>query len=477
LIIEVIIVISGVVAIVSSILYFSLSKKTGGNKHEIAIEALSSIWTKHKNMTISIQELANIWREENSQTNKDNEEVKYNHGEIQDIYDRYVKDKTFSNSPAGDVIREILTLLDEEGDCPSVVNSKGEPESYADKNTYDILAQVPLYKHTINVAENMIKAFRNSAAMLPKVLITALGHDLGKLPSMRKKLYSMGDHPLISITILEGLKGYRELQFKDEISRAITEHHRTPKGVLSESLRNADHLARRMEMAELGLNRKDEDEKEDPTPSDTKEDIKSKVKSAKSDTEEEANTNKSMGIFTEVSSEVNKDIFSPPETEKESEHKSIPKEMPLKWFDSDTFLKELKPFINRLDGSRWRSFSMPNGYVYFQTGVIEEVVKKLGKDDPDVALMDSSREMKRNIMFTVIQKLKREKDAIARGLIKETYFGGNFIVTMTHEKPLKGYYTPFLAEAFSESVSSLEELKAGKLKEITKVEPLITSEE
>jgi len=503
LILEIIIVVAGVTAVVSSLMAMRLSR-TYGDKKTIAIEALSTIWTKHKNITLSLDELVGIWRAANGQVVEKEKEVHYKHPEIQELYERYVRGRTYSNSTSGEVIREILSLLDKEGDCPSVVNTKGEPEGLIAKNTFDALAQIPLYKHALNVAEHMIKAFRNSASMLPKVLITALGHDLGKLPSARSKLYSMGDHPIISITILEGLAGYKELPFRDEISKAILEHHRVTKGLLAEKLKEADHASRRMEMSGVAKeivsdesSQPEQNIKEQAIAPSAKQE-QTTVSSAKQEqaiapSSEQATApsleqatvpsleqvtvpnESSHSVFAEQASQPDADIFSPATSSEAKDKQSIPKEIPLEWFDSEAFLKELKPYINRLWGERWNAFSMPDGYVYFQTGVIEEVAKKLGKNDPNIALMDTSREMKHSVMFSIIQRLKRDKDAIARGLIKDQYFGGRFVITMTDGKTFDGYFTPFVAEAFGEKVSAFEILKQKKLKKIEKVEPMLNA--
>lgn len=464
MVIEAIIIISAVTAVVSTIYVLRIPKRT--KKKEIAIEALSTLWTKHKNITLSIEELVSIWRASNLQDKGEEIEVKYNHPDIQEFYLKYVKDRTYANSPAGRLIIAILKLLDDEGDCPSVVNIKGEPEGLLAKNTYEALAHIPLYRHSLNVAEQMIIAFRNSASMLPKVLITALGHDLGKLPSARKKLYSMGDHPLISITILEGMEGYKELSFKDEISKAIIEHHRVTKGLLSEKLKEADHAARRIEMSLVS--------QEILSDTSEKVSLKSDIndKSKEESREENDGSIQSQSIFTTAEENApDTNIFSPPSSQGTSD--KIPKEIPLEWFDAEKFLGELKKYINRLWGERWSAFSMPNGYIYFQTGVLEEVAKKLGENDSSIALMDTSREMKQSIMFSIVQRLKREKDAIARGLIKDNYFGGKFTITMSNGKTIEGYYTPFVVEAFNEKVSFFEALKQKKLKEIVNVEPSV----
>ncbi|MDA8088819.1 MAG: HD domain-containing protein [Nitrospiraceae bacterium] len=428
------------------------SRKRGWNKKEIALEALSTIWSRHRNSEISLEQLACLWRNHAAQPlPAEAESPVFGHHEIQDFYDEYVKERTFSATPAGTVVREILQLLDLEGDCPSVVNGKGEAEGFTDKNAYDVLAGVKLYRHTLDVAEEMIKAFKGSAAMLPKVLIASLGHDLGKLPSYRKTLYSLGDHPLISVTILEGLPGYAGLPYKDEVNKAIVDHHRYPKGLLGEKLKEADQDARRTEIARNIQDRPAAGEA-DPEPSRPDEPLQPAPKA-------EVNPAEKDSIFITHA--------------KKEKEKVKTKEVPLPWFDAERFLAELKPYINRLDGQRWSAFSMPDGHVYFQAAVLEEASKKLGKGDPDIALMDSDKELKRNILYSAVCLLRREKDAIARGLIKDGFFGGPFIVRMQEGREISSYYTPFNAEAFGEKVSYFEGLKEGKIKEIEEVRPKI----
>ena len=55
--------------------------------------------------------------------------------------------------------------------------------------------------------------------------------------------------------------------------------------------------------------------------------------------------------------EAEKDSVFISHAEKEKEKVSL-KEVPLPWFDAARYLRELKPYINRLDGPRWSAFSM-----------------------------------------------------------------------------------------------------------------------
>ncbi len=434
-----------------------------GDKKEIALEALSSIWTRHKNTEVSLEQLAGIWRIRDIQPQiSGGKKMTFRHPEIQDFYEKYVKGKVFSSTPAGGVVVEILSLLDHEGDCPSVASGNTESDGKMDKNAYDLLAKVPLYQHSLHVAEELLRTFDASAAPSPKILMAALGHDLGKLPSYRKTLYTLGDHPAMSQTILETLEGYKDLPYRDEVSRAIASHHRNPQGVLEEKLKEADMAARRMELAQNVREHRETVTGAGPLASSPLPADRPQVAAPARPATPQAGKDAADNGFATYAPE-KKEIVTL-------------KEIPLAWFDADLFLAELKPYINRLDGARWGAFSMSDGHVYFQAGVIEEAARKLGKGDPDIALMGADRELKRNILYTIICILRREKDAIARGLIKEGYFGGPFIARMKDGREMSFYYTPFNAEAFGETVSYFEGLKEGKIKEIEDVQPKIQKE-
>ena len=466
-----------------------------GNKKEIALEALSAIWARHKNTEISLEQLAGLWRNQTAQPGPAAEGPVFRHPEIQDFYDRYVKGKTADRSasaipagaasPAGGVVKEILGLLDREGDCPSVVNGKGESEGFMDQNAYDLLAKVTLFQHSLDVAEEMIKAFNASGAPSPKILIASLGHDLGKLPSYRKTLYSLGDHPLGSLTILEGLPGWNEIPYKDELKRAIVSHHRNPQGLLEEKLKEADMSARRMELARNVKEHVEQSNRPAPglampeawpppssppaaAPARAPEPAGYPDPARQAEPQTDQGTSPRGTSSQKAAPDSAFAAYAP-----EKKEVVTLREVPLPWFDPDRFLAELKPYINRLDGARWGAFSMPDGHVYFQAGVLEEVVKKLGKGDPDIALMGADRDLKRNILFSVVSLLRREKEAIARGLVKDGYFGGPFIVRMKDGREVSFYYTPFVAEAFGETVSYFEGLKEEKIREIEEVWPKI----
>ena len=78
----------------------------------------------------------------------------------------------------------------------------------------------------------------------------------------------------------------------------------------------------------------------------------------------------------------------------------------------------------------------------------------------------------RQVLFTIVHHLRQESDIIARGLIKDTFFGGYFLVTKKFGKNMRGYYTPFHAEAFG-SIAEMERSKPDMLRDIVKVSPYL----
>jgi len=68
-----------------------------------------------------------------------------------------IEHRSSINGARRDLIIMILTLLDKEGDCPSVVRKhKDEAERIYAEDSYALLETVPLYRHTLTVTRNFI---------------------------------------------------------------------------------------------------------------------------------------------------------------------------------------------------------------------------------------------------------------------------------------------------------------------------------
>ena len=82
----------------------------------------------------------------------------------------------------------------------------------------------------------------------------------------------------------------------------------------------------------------------------------------------------------------------------------------------------------------------------------------------------------RGVLLAIVERLKGEGDIIDRGLIKDGFFGGYFLVSRKIGKRVKGYYTPFHAEPFG-SIAEMESTKPEALRDIERVVPYDGREE
>jgi predicted DNA-binding transcriptional regulator len=121
------------------------------------------------------------------------------------------------------------------------------------------------------------------------------------------------------------------------------------------------------------------------------------------------------------------------------------------------------------------AFSMSNGYVYFQAKALEEVARQQAEQAGamDVVTMAAGDPTMGRVLFTVVDQL-RKNGLIARELIKDQYFGGYFTI-ITGGRAMKGFYTPFHAEAFG-SIAKMEQQKTGILKNFKSVKPFAHKE-
>lgn len=412
---------------------------------------------------IALEELSKIWKPERKEPQKPlsqpvqtaKQDIVFNHEEYTEFFQEHVARLPTASV---EVIRDIMQILDINGDCPSVVKRSGEPDY--PENSFDLLAKVPLWEHSLHVAVEILKTVDKPGAYAAQLLICAFGHDIGKIQSFEKALYSMGDHPKISLVVLNGITGFSELPYRNEVEQAILNHHRAGGGELADRLREADRNARKRELGEsakiLMSSTKDMEGLDlcESVPANTNSKIFMKVK--------------------EPDSAMERIFFSEPETKEEKKPKEA---ADLDWVNIDELLKELDSKINVLKGDRFDAFSMKDGHVYFLTDVFWRVLKKLARahEHDYILLGETDRKLRRNYIFTLVNLL-REKNFVADGLMKNDYFTAPFIVTFKDGTQFKNaFYTPLLNEAFSD-VSELESRKAGKLLDIISVKPKYSEE-
>jgi hypothetical protein len=176
----------------------------------------------------------------------------------------------------------LLAMIEQHGDVPSVVslfdkdNEKIELEKVSitnKKNSYQILKNVKLEQHTLNVIRHIFEiGLKSDKSMVniqaPKMLIAALSHDIGKITNfetlnkihhlnLEEKIFATQHHEFISDLILKNkFPSYKSIDLISEVvkfhhlSIADTEENRVIYS-LGTLLKEADSNARKQEIREF----------------------------------------------------------------------------------------------------------------------------------------------------------------------------------------------------------------------------------
>ena len=418
-------------------------------KREVALERLAGIWTHKGTAESSAEKDEGETRKETEKSQDETHEISvaFRDPDLNAFYIENIRDKAGFSPQARQVAEGILETLDREGNCPSVVNSHGEIEASLETGVYNRLARVTLREHALDTAKAMLRLV-DPGPMTPMAIIAALGHDLGKIPAYRQQLYSLGDHPVISVTILDKIPGFSEMPNKGDVITAIRDHHRKPIDFFSIKLKEADQEARKKELAR-NFSLGDPGTGRESLP---REEVEPRRVTSAMETIPRDDENKT----------------------EDRKRRRKPREVELPWYDGKAILQEIAGRVNKVDEGRWEAFSMANGYVYVQVGLLWSVTKKVARinGDPSVLIADSDEELRTNILYSVVERLKTEENAIARGLIRDWYFSAPFVVTMRDGTiHSRASYVPFNLEAFGMLPSALESQKYGKVREIIDVTP------
>lgn len=137
-----------------------------------------------------------------------------------------------------EVLDELLRLLYEEGDVPSVVGWRGKTSDseYVNlrehKHFLEILQGISLYDHTYNVLKAALDIAldclrQRHDLLLPSIITAALAHDIGKIPSLwRSSTMKRHDHESIGAAKLKDmLTSHGNEAFKESVTKAARLHH------------------------------------------------------------------------------------------------------------------------------------------------------------------------------------------------------------------------------------------------------------
>ena len=163
-----------------------------------------------------------------------------------------------------EVLDELLRMLYEEGDVPSVVGWRGKTHDSEYMNLREhkyflqILQGVSLYDHTYNVLKAALDIARDDLRrhdfLLPSVITAALAHDIGKIPSLwQSSTIKKHDHESVGAAGLEEmLASYGNEAFKKSVVTAVRLHHTGVKEDIEDTVAriilNADARAREYEI-------------------------------------------------------------------------------------------------------------------------------------------------------------------------------------------------------------------------------------
>jgi hypothetical protein len=164
-----------------------------------------------------------------------------------------------------EVLDELLRMLYEGGDVPSVVGWRGKTHDSEYMNLREhkyflhILQGVSLYDHTYNVLKAALDIARDDLRqrhdfLLPSVITAALAHDIGKIPSLwQSSTIKKHDHESVGVGRLEEmLASYGNEAFKKSVVTAVKLHHTGVKEDIEDTVAriilNADARAREYEI-------------------------------------------------------------------------------------------------------------------------------------------------------------------------------------------------------------------------------------
>jgi len=344
------------------------------------------------------------------------------------FYDRHVTPylKTLESLGFLNPIKKILKILDDYGECPSVQEHDNSDRRYW-KKRYQELSKITLTEHTLNVAVELAgqKTTHSPeyAASMGRLLITGLGHDLGKIPEYRKgETEDDRDHHLRSRDILDKLLP-ENLRSRQEILKAVQGHHYSSDDpdALTTLLKKADQEARRKELQQDSI------------------EVENK-------SENGADKKKCQNLQKPA----------------EGKNKYRIEKIDLEWLNEKELMDLIDRKINFVNKSnQYQAFSCKEtGLVYVQPEVIFDCVMALAMKHKQFgfAVYSRSRQDRNNVILNVKKLLEKH----IHGKIGPTFVGQKYqIVTWEGKKLNPGFYLPIKISAFSTPSTEIERRKNG----------------
>jgi len=156
------------------------------------------------------------------------------------------------------LVIEGFVLLDKHFTTSSLSGFEEDPETVQITSYKDIISSVSLGEHTVNVVDKIVneakKMYYSPEAHIPRLVIAALFHDIGKVKEYQEKYAGSRSHPFVSanlfLTVAKSLyKDNFPVVWVEDIAQAIREHHVPTKHELACALKRADTKSRALEVA------------------------------------------------------------------------------------------------------------------------------------------------------------------------------------------------------------------------------------
>ncbi len=462
-------------------------------------QIVSQLWKQHVTKQIHYAEIARFWRDVDVEERKPRV-VDFKNIEIARFYDQYILNKPFFTGLPLSAIQDILEVLDLEGNVPSVVNlNPDEPEKkhIDDQSTYDKLHNVPLYRHSLNTAEEIIAKIEKGSPAGPKAVIAALAHDLGKLPSRYGQFYKSATHNLASVAVIESMHGIKNLSYFDDISEAIRNHHIQSEKQLDNQLREADQAARRKELVELDTAARQAAENPveneqpftaPPAPEET---------AAEVELSAEATSQESPAPPAESAKEA-APVSAPEDAATEEKREAAPAPAPAAvmtaddadilgaktgkndrqrsrrqlvditpWFNEERLLSGVADVVNtRGKGEKFWSAISLDGYVYVKPTTMWDVIGSSAGWPAELRSAALFEQKKDDIVYSVVSELRKTQGIIATEFVQEGFSGAVFMHESTRDgaKPVQMYLIPFRIEALGDRLADAERHKDGPMR-------------
>ncbi len=417
---------------------------------------LSHLWTDDE---IEIKDAASLWREKLDGQAAASPRPQFKQEEIDRFYTEMIEGRPSVKGARRTLIIRLLTLLDNEGDCPSVVGGNPlEAELKLPEDSFKMLARIPLYRHTLTVTRNFI-AKADHDALVADMIIMALAHDIGKIPSYHNKMYLSGDHPIIAMLILKSFPEYLSLPNRSDIDRAITGHHLLKSdNILTNGLKESDHEARQSELALLYAEARERQQVEINV-------LEGKQLTFPAAAVTDAGGNSLTALPGEEREHPLLNRESP------EQYQPVKIDVPA-WFNAEALLAALKKRINKVEstpkGDKWCAVSINPGIVYVNTQGIWAAIRDICGLDVKVLAAEGNESEKRNIIYTVVRELSATRDALVTEYVADGYYTTQVWVVTGGGKRITSLLIPFRTQAFGEMDSTLELLKTPQLKRMVK---------